>query len=406
MLIVKDGAVLTPTRQFDNGAVAIDDGKITYVGPSENLSITARDTVVSAAGAYIAPGFIDIHVNGGGGADAWHCMDDDEALRTICQIHAKYGTTSLVPTLITAPVDHLLKAIEVISEAKGKDLGGAEILGTLVEGPFISRHEKGAHNPDYIRIPAESDWGGFLDLAEHILMMTIAPEEDGGCELGAALARRGVVPAVGHSHAELSVVEKAVDHGFRHVTHLYCSTPGYTRDIARASKVTGLMEASLILDELTVEIIGDGKHVPAGLLTLAVKAKGVDRLCTVTDAINATGLGPGTYRLGDMDIVVEDNVAKLADRTFFAGSVATMDECVRNMMVLGDLSVRDAVRTATAIPARIIGVDDRKGRLAPGMDADLVVFDDNINVKATIVGGNVCHMNDSILQGDQRGHAV
>lgn len=397
MVILRDGIVLTPTRRLADAAVAIEGQKITFVGPAVAQQPHAGDQVVSVNGAYIAPGFIDIHVNGGGGADAWHCLERPDALDTICSTHARHGTTSLVPTLITAPVEKLFPAIRAIGDAKLRDMNGAQVLGALVEGPFVSEREKGAHNPAYVRTPADTDWGGFLELAEDIVMMTIAPELEGACELGDALARRGVVPAVGHSNATLEEVRRAVDYGFRHVTHIFCSTPGYTRDIVKAEKTARVMEAALILDELTAEIIGDGKHVSEGLLKLALKCKGLDRLCTVTDAIYATGLGPGEYVLGDMPIVVEDGVAKLADRTFFAGSVATMNSCVRNMMLLGGLTLEQAVQSATSIPARIIGVDRQKGRLAAGLDADVVVFDEQIKILAVMGGGRFHYFDDAVL---------
>ncbi len=398
MLVLCDGVVITPTRRLDDAVVAIEGEKITYVGSPHQLKTGTDDRFVSVGGAYITPGFMDIHVNGGGGADAWHCLEDETALATISQTHVRHGTTSLVPTLITAPVEKLLPSIQAIAEAKRKDLDGARVLGALVEGPFVSEKEKGAHNPEYIRVPADTDWGPFLELADDIVMMTIAPEVEGGCELGAALAQRGVVPAVGHSHATFDQVRRAVDHGFTHVTHIFCSTPGYIRDIEKAQKISRVMEAALILDDLTAEIIGDGKHVPEGLLKLALKAKGISRLCAVTDAINATGLPPGPHYLGDMPIVVEDGVAKLADRSFFAGSVATMDMCVRNMMALGGITVEEAVASATSVPARIIGADRSKGRLAKGMDADVVVFDDNVNIRATIVEGTTRYWDDTCLR--------
>ena len=397
MIVFCDGVVITPTRRLHEAVVAVEGERIVHVGPLSELNMGPEDRLVSVHGAYIAPGFIDIHVNGGGGADAWHCLQKEDALATISRTHVRHGTTSLVPTLITAPMDELVPSIQAVGEAKGTDMEGARVLGTLVEGPFVSQNEKGAHNPTYVRVPTQTDWGPLLEVADDIVMMTVAPELDGACELGAALAQRGVVSAVGHSNATFDDVQRAVDHGYSHVTHIFCSTPGYTRDVANARKISRVMEAALVLDDLTTEIIGDGKHVPEGLVKLALKSKGASRLCTVTDAINATGLPPGEHYLGDMPIVVEDGVAKLPDRSFFAGSVATMDECVRNMMRLGGLSIEDAVATATSVPAKIVGVHRSRGRLAPGMDADVVVFDENVGVRATMVGGKFRFGDESFV---------
>lgn len=397
MLVLKDGIVLTPTSELRGVAVAIEDEHIAELAPIEELRIPPDATVISVNGAYIAPGFIDIHVNGGGGADAWHCTDRPDALETMCRTHARYGTTSLVPTLITAPLDTITAAVRVIAEARGQETGGADILGAHVEGPFISPGQKGAHNEQYIRSPATTDWSELGELSEAISIMTVAPELAGSCEMANVLASQGVVFSVGHSDAKLPDMKRAVDHGFSLVTHIFCSTPGYTRDIANARKISGVMESALILDELRVEIIGDGKHVPEGLTRLALKAKGLQGVCVVTDAINATGMGPGRYRLGDMDIVVEDNVAKLLDRSFFAGSVATMDLCVRSMVELGDLSIREAVQTATSIPAAIIGEQHRKGRIAPGLDGDVVVLDRDVNVLGTIVRGRPVYLDTERL---------
>jgi N-acetylglucosamine-6-phosphate deacetylase len=385
--VVIDGTVLTPRREFEEGAVLLDGGEVAAVGPADDVDVPADARVVSAAGGYIAPGFVDMHVNGGGGGDV---LDGTrEAVDTMARAHLESGTTALAPTVITAPRDTTLAAVEAIGSARRGDTGGADVLGAFLEGPYLATEQRGAHNPDYLREPDPEEYEAFLEHGEDIAMMAAAPELPGALELGRRLDDAGVLPAIAHSDATFEEVLAAVEAGYSHVVHLYSSLSRLKRRIEAGDKAAGVTEATLLLDELSTELIADGHHVPASMLALTRKAKGVDSLCTVTDAIAPAGLGPGEYELGGEPIVVEGGVAKKADRSVFAGSVATMDRCVRNMVEMGGLTVREAVATATLNPARVLGVEDRKGVLVPGADADLVVFDQSIEVQAAFVGGEL-----------------
>jgi N-acetylglucosamine-6-phosphate deacetylase len=383
--VVTDGTVLTPRREFEDGAVRIEGEEVAAVGPADDVEVPADAAVVSAEGGYIAPGFLDMHVNGGGGGDV---LDGTrEAIDTMARAHLESGTTALVPTIITAPEETTVAAIEAIGAARRGDTGGADVLGAFLEGPYLSMEKRGAHNPDYVRDPDPEEYDTFLEHSEDIAMMAAAPELPGALDLGRQLAEHDILPAIAHSDATFEETVAAVEAGYEHVVHLYSSLSWLKRRIEAGEKAAGITEATLLMDELSTELIADGHHVPASMMALTKKAKGIEGICTITDAISPAGLGPGEYELGGEDIIVEGGVAKKADRSVFAGSVATMDRCVRNMVEMGECSVREAVRTATLNPARVLGVDDRKGSLVPGKDADLVVFDDDVDVQAVFVRG-------------------
>lgn len=389
VLVVKDGRLVTPRKVIKNGVLLIEGSKIVAVSSEDGIDIPSHSKVISADNQYVAPGFIDIHVNGGGGGDA---LDGTlEAIEKMVQTHVQSGTTSMVPTIITAPIDKMIKAVENIGRVKKKALNGSEVLGAFLEGPYISSEQKGAHNPEYIKVPNPREYQKFLELSKHILVMGLAPELPGSLELGRSLLKENILPAIAHSNASYSETMRAIDMGFSHVVHLFSSLSRWSKKIGKAEKIAGVTEAALVSDELSTELIGDGKHVPAGLLQLTLKAKGLSNICVVTDAIHAAGLPPGKYQLGGLDIIIEDNVAKLTDYSNFAGSVATMDLCVRNMVNMAGLSIQDAVKTATVNPARIIGMQERKGALVEGKDADVVIFDKDINISTTIVGGKVIY---------------
>lgn len=389
-LAIVGGTVITPWRKLPATTVLIGNGKIVAVEPSAQLTLPAGLPQIDARGRYVAPGFIDIHVNGGGGGDA---LDGSrEALAAMCAAHAAGGTTSLVPTTVTAPLELMSNAVRVIGEAArdhaaGRSGDGAQVLGAFIEGPFLSPLQKGAHNPQHLRVPAETDYGPLLELAEHIRIMAIAPELPGAHALIREFAGRGVRTAVAHSQATYEEVMAAVEIGTTHVAHLFSTMSSMFRRPGDYHKYAGVTEAALLSDDLTVEIVGDGYHVPEPLLRLALRNKPAGTVCLVTDAMRAAGMGPGRYTLGDMDILVEDGIALLPDRSVFAGSVATMDACVRTLITLGGVPIETAIRAATVDPARVVGVDERKGTIRTGADADIVILDDGVHVTDTIIGG-------------------
>ncbi|HHY99042.1 MAG TPA: N-acetylglucosamine-6-phosphate deacetylase [Firmicutes bacterium] len=407
---------ITPERLIKDGAIWIDGGKIQYVGATDevgrqlglnniesNIGPGDKVEIIDCHGLYAAPGFIDMHVHGGGGVDLMDGTAD--AILTMAASHARFGTTALVPTTLTSSMEDLFETLDNMKKAcrlqPGKDYPGARILGVHLEGPYFSLEMCGAQDPRYIKNPVAEEYMRILDYSDNIVRVSAAPELPNALDLGRELRRRGILASIGHSDAIFDQVLEAVESGYSHVTHLYSGMSTVRR--IDAFRYAGVVEAALLIDELTVEVIADGKHLPASLLQLAYKCKGPDRLALVTDAMRAAGMPEGVYILGSLKdgqkVVVEDGVAKLPDRSAFAGSVATTDRLVRTMVEMAEIPLRDAITMMTSTPARILGISDRKGKIAVGMDADIVLFDENINVKMTMVEGNMVHICDEIERG-------
>jgi N-acetylglucosamine-6-phosphate deacetylase len=311
-----------------------------------------------------------------------------DAIRTIARAHAAGGTTTWFGTTVAAPLDEISLVVRSAVSLVNAPLDGATLAGFHLEGPYLSPAQCGAHHPVYLRAPIADDYQPLLALlvtGRHRL--TAAPEIPGALDLGRTARTRGLHLAIGHSDATIDDVRRALDAGYSHVTHLYSCTSGLR--IERGYKTAGINEAALLLDELTVELIADGHHVPPDLIRLVHKVKGPDRVCLVTDSMRATGLGPGSYRLGGWDVLVEDGVAKLPDRSKFAGSVCTMAQAVRTAVGAG-VPLADALHMASETPARVAGLTD-KGVLAPGQAADLVILDTDLNVRQTIVDGRTVY---------------
>lgn len=385
-LILQGGALFTPRERRDHAWLLIRHGRIAALG--QGTPPEAPDARrVDCAGLTIAPGFVDLHTHGAGGADLMDAPHDTAAIRTIARAHVAGGTTTWFGTTVAAPLDETARVVAAALPFVNTPLDGATLAGLHLEGPFLNPAQCGAHRPEYLRAPTPDDYTPLLRLLEsrgrHRL--TAAPEIEGGHALGRDASRAGLHVAIGHSEAMLPDVQPALDAGYTHVTHLYSCTTGLR--VERGYKTPGLNDAALLLDSLTVELIADGHHVPPALIQLVHKVKGPDRLCLVTDSMRATGLPEGTYKLGEWDVLVEDGVAKLPDRSRFAGSVCTMARAVRTAVSAG-LPLSDALRMASETPARFAGLT-AKGTLAPGQDADVVVLDDRLDVTTTIVGGRI-----------------
>ena len=404
ILVLKNGKLITPIRIIKNGVLVIKDGKIADMGDQKEVtfSLNHQDTKeIDVKDRYICPGFIDIHLHGGGGADTMDATQ--KAIEKISVTHAKGGSTSIVPTTVAFPMENIIRAIENIELAKERELPGAQVLGAHIEGPYFSVEERGAQNPGFLKEPKPEEYLGLLNKYNCILRVSAAPEIKGGLELGCELKKRGILASIAHTNATYQDILRAIEAGYTHVTHMYSSMSGMKR--INAYRIPGVIESTLLLDELTTEIIADGHHLPPSLIKLVLKAKGLDKVSVITDAMRATALGPGKYSVGGLDVIVEADVvegfeipkeegnyvAKLLTRDSFAGSVATMNRCVRNLVKLVGLSIQDAVKMATINPAKLIGVDDKKGSLAKGKDADVVIFDEDINVIMTIVRGRIVY---------------
>jgi len=393
--------LLTPFREIKQGCVLIKDELIEKVGKAEDIKIPESTKIIDVKGMYISPGFIDTHLHGAFGGSAMPCKENN--LRKMAQGLVKCGVTSFVPTTLSGPWNIIVDSVECITEAMKKDLKGSKILGIHLEGPYVNLEQKGALNPEGIYPPNPEQYIPLLDKYPEIIRMTAAPEVPGSLELGQELKKRGVVAAIGHSNATYQQVVKAVENGYTHATHMFSSMSGLHR--VKAYRISGVIESTLLLDELTTELIADGHHLPPSLMKLVLHSKGMDKVCLVTDSMAAAGLGPGKYELGGLEVIVEADipeefeiptqernyVAKLTDRSAFAGSVSTMERLVKNMVNFVDLSIREAVQMATYNAAKIQGLDNDLGVLAKNKKADITVFDDNIDVKMTIVDGEILY---------------
>ncbi len=348
--------------------------------------------IVDLGGMYLAPGFIDLHVHGGDGADF---MDGTpEAFRAACRCHTRHGTTALTPTSTVARYDQYLRFLGLCRELAGHDTGGARVLGGHLYGPYFAREAKGCHPVRDFLTPDPARDDELLAFAgSGLTTLTVAPELPGAERLVRAARDRGLLCTAGHSYATFPQVEEAVGWGVRHVDHLFCAMSDRARLRPGQSfpMRAGVMEATLYFDELTTEVIADGKHLTGDLLRLAYKAKGPDRLALVTDALRAVDCPDGEYWFGpegDGELVRRlDGVGVTLDGKALASGVMGMDHCVRTFHRLTGVPLPEVVRMASLTPARILGVADRYGSLEVGKAADLVVLDAELNVKRVYVGG-------------------
>ncbi len=412
-LVFTGGRFLLPEGVRTGLALVVRDGRIEAVVPEAEAPEGVR---VDAGGQYVSPGFIDLHVHGGWGHDF---LDGTvEAYLEPARRHARHGTTAMAPSLATASFADYERAVRAYREALPLNTGGAQFLGLHFEGPFFAPSKAGAQDPARLKQPAPEEYLPMLEAFPEIVRISAAPELAGAFGLGDELRRRGIVAAIAHTDASCACCEEAFRHGYSLMTHFYCAMSTVAK--RGYSRYAGAVEAGYLQD-FDIEVIADGVHLPDDLLRLVYRIKGANRVTLCTDAIRATGLPDGEYIQGSLEnglkFVVEDGVALRPDRGGLAGSVATTDRLVRTMALalartpgaaadpaaglsIGttgtpdtvadtpDLTagIPDAVRMMTATPARVLGLP-AKGRLAPGCDADIVLFDDNVRVSRVFIGG-------------------
>lgn len=375
--------IITPARVLRGGEVAFDEkGVITYVGARRE---NAEGTVLDYTGFYVSPGFIDLHLHGGGGHDFMDATE--EAFLVASRLHATHGTTSMLPTSLTCSDEELFAFFDVYRRATRENTEGADMPGVHLEGPYFAKSQKGAQDERYIVAPRREHYEKILTHCPEIARWTIAAELEGGMELGRYLAERGVVASLGHTDAMYDDALVAIENGYTLLTHFYSGMSGLVRK--NSYRFPGLIDAGYMLD-FDVEIIADGHHLPISLLNYIYRAKGPDKVALTTDSLRGAGMPDGDSILGSLKngqrCIIEDGVCKMPDRLAFAGSVATTDRLVRNMYKLAGVPLCDAVKMASATPARIMGWRDR-GVLTEGRRADILVFDDDINVLRTVIGG-------------------
>lgn len=379
-----NGKILTPGKtRF--GVLLLEDGKIR--GIEDSAPEGAR--ILDAEGGYVSPGFIDMHTHGAGGADF---MDGTVvAYLTAARMHAKHGTTLLYPTTLTSTNEALYESFDTYRKAKLENRDGAAFGGMHLEGPYFNPEFAGAQDRRYLRNPRPEEYLEILERCPELARWSFAPELDGAADFAAELKRRGIIASIGHTNATFTQCDAAFQAGATHMTHFYSCMSTITR--RNAFRYAGTIEYGYYQDGITLEIIADGIHVPKDLLLLLLKIKGAERISLVTDSMRAAGMPEGKSILGGLadgqEVIVEDGVAKLPDRSAFAGSVATTDRLIRTMVSQAGCSIPDAVRMMTENPARVMGIAASKGSIQPGKDADIVIFDENINVKQTIIEGKI-----------------
>lgn len=388
--VIKNGRVISP-EGIKDGYVIYEDGVITETGAGE--CPVAADEVIDAQGRYVSPGFIDIHTHGAGGADY---MDGTlEAYLTAAKMSARHGATLVYPTTLTSSNEVLFDTFDLYEKAVEANIEGAAFGGLHLEGPYFNPKQAGAQDPRYLRNPQPEDYMEILSRSNNIARWSFSPELEGAPEFAAELSRQGIIAAAGHTDASFEQCDEAFRNGCSLITHFYSCISSIVRK--NSYRTAGVMEYGYYQDGMAVEIIADGHHVPSSLLHLIVKVKGVDNVVLVTDSMRGAGMGEGPSILGGLadgqECIVENGVAKLMDRSGFAGSVCTADRLIRTMITIGGVTLEHAVKMASANPARVMHVADRKGSLEVGKDADIVIFDDDINVAATIVCGRKVYEN-------------
>ncbi len=379
MLVYRHATLITPDEVIENGSLIVGDGRIRAIG-GPDLPLPGDADVIDAKGLVLAPGFIDLQVNGGFGLDF---TADPATIWDVAARLPRYGVTNFLPTIITSPLETIHQAQDVLMAGPPPGWSGARPLGLHVEGPFLNREKKGAHNPDYLRPPELADVAGWSP-DSFIRLVTLAPELPGALDVIDALATRGVVVSAGHSTASFEAAAAGFDSGARYATHLFNAMP------ALHHREPGLVAAALADSRVTVGLIPDGLHVHPALVNLVWQLLGRERLNLVTDAMAAMGMSPGEYLLGDFRVTVDEMSARLPDGTL-AGCVLSLDAILRAFRAFTGASLADAVATVTATPARLLGLEDRLGRLRPGAAADLVLLTPEGEVIETLVAGELLY---------------
>jgi N-acetylglucosamine-6-phosphate deacetylase len=375
------GGIVTDYEVFDGGTLLFEGGRVSDV--SREGDEAGADEVHEYPGCFVLPGFVDLQVNGSFGIDV---ATQPERLRDLSQALLTTGTTSYLPTLISSPLSLYRGSLPSLAEGiKAATPDRAQPLGVHLEGPFVSMARRGAHPARAIVPPDTGMLGELLDLAP-VRMLTLAPELDGAAELIDLAAGRGVVVSAGHSDADFNSVYRCFDRRVAGVTHLFNAMSRLHH------REPGLPGAAFAHPRVHCGLIADGRHVHPEIVALAFRMLGPDRLCLVTDAISAAGMGEGEYPLATRRAYLEggDGVPRLASGAY-AGSVLTADEAFRNVLAFTGCTVPEAARMASAAPARLVGEGDRKGRLVPGYDADATVLNPDLSVRAVYKVGALVH---------------
>ena len=373
---IYNGHVLTPEGWINGGSVIIEGSRVQEVSKSSR----------HAHGMHVVPGGIDLHCHGGGGSDFQECTR--EAFETVAHTHLLHGTTAIYATLSSSPIDMMERACQTCDELMRDP--ASTIMGMHMEGPYFNPSKAGAQMPEVIRIPDPDEYRHIVEDFDCMRRWDTAPELPGAVEMGKYITGKGIVAAIGHTAAEYQHVKAAWDAGYTLATHFYNGMPGFHN--VREFKHAGTVESVYLLEDMAVEVIADGIHVPSTLLNLVYHMKGVERTALCTDALAVTD--SDSEHAFDPRVIIEDGVCKLSDRSALAGSIATMDRLIKTMVRVVDVPLQDAVRMASETPARIMGIYDRKGSLQRGKDADVLLLDGDINLRGVYSMGEFVKGSD------------
>ncbi len=378
-MLIKNVKIISPYEVLHGFGIKIKDGKIVDLNLEHLLEDTGQE-VIDGGGNYLSPGFIDIHNHGNSGYDV---MDTTEqALDKMGEFHLSNGVTSYLGTIITSSYDDMMRAIENIVDYKNK-ANISNLLGIHLEGPFFDIGKKGAQPEEFIKLPDIDDIENMLELSKGKLkMLSLAPELKGALEIIEKLKNNNVAVAMAHTNSTFESAKKAIDHGITIATHLYNGMRSFNH------REPGVIGASLTDDRVYCELIYDRIHLHDAAVNIALKMKGFDKIILVSDAMMAAGLEDGEYQLGNQKVYVKEGAARLASGNL-AGSTLNLQEAVYNMVKFLDLPIHEVVKMATLNPAKAINMVREIGSIRVGKRADLIIFDDNIEIKHAIVGGNL-----------------
>jgi N-acetylglucosamine-6-phosphate deacetylase len=377
--------VLTPQDELNDAIILVEGGRIVALAHRDEVTVPEGALDYVAAGMIVVPGFVDVHIHGAGGHDVME--GNARALDRVTSMVARHGSTSIVATTVTAPIDDTCQSLEGIAhyirkcEQQGEDgRFGAEILGIHLEGPFISKAQRGVHPLASIARPSVEVLGKFLEAGDGLVrMVTVAPELPGGLEFVAHASKAGLVVGMGHTDADYDQAKAAIRAGARHAVHTYNAMRPFTH------RDPGVIAAVMTDPDVTAEIIADLVHVAGPAIQVLLGTKGFDTVLAVSDGTAATGMPDGNYRLGTFEVEVRDGVCRNSEGKL-AGSTLTLDRALRNLVSLG-VPLVDAVRMMTILPARRLGLAGKKGILSVGSDADLVVLTPDLQVAGVMTRG-------------------
>lgn len=381
LIQIVNGKVITPQGVDRQARLVLKAGRIAEI-TREQGGVEGAQTI-DAQGAYVAPGCIDTHLHGGDGHDFTEATP--EAFRAIAYAHATQGVTTLYPTLAVAPTTVFRQAIKACETVVSQPYEGARIEGLHLEGNYINPLLKGGQDERFIQLPDPVEYQELLESTRLIKRWTAAPELPGALEFARYAHSKGILVSLGHTAADYPTVKRAYEAGFTHATHFYNAMSGVHKQ--REYKHEGTIESVYLVPEMTVELVADGIHVPPAILRLVCAFKGIDRISLISDAMAAAAcLRPEHLRL-DPRMIVEDGVCKLADRSALTGSIASGIRLIQVMAEKAEIPVADCVRMAATNPARLMGIDDRKGSIERSKDADLILFDENFRLQSVWIGG-------------------